>query len=799
MDLQDSFFLPPSTCFKLKAYGNNWLALDGLRNINLSKQQDESCTFFLLPCRDARYILQLIPTRPLDVLEPLAELYAQGYIQFDDLREENVLGSCSESRDAGSWCFCKQGQFIGIAQYTPESNEEFCFSLEFDDHGGVALSSGVVNKGYWTLDSSGHLLFGAQIIGKRETFQLHEFGWSRKTLSSSWTSVAPVRVNLRAHTGQYLCSAATVISAVAEAPCCCEEFLLDVNFPPLPFPWRPSESTISGQDTQPAKKISDSFESSHCRVRTANGMFDWSAGADGKLITVQLKEAQAREQFTMSVLSHKRHSLVSVSHRFCEDGADCACYLSVDPSSRVTCNKRERGKWEEFVLELVNESRVLIRSVHGYFMGSQEASMFVKTHSSSTYSQNSEASVAVWRLRAHGESRYTLLAATSKKDQGDFYLYVDGRGVLMQSNEPTVHFPSSSSLFEIKPIASSSIWATEGSSQKSNARASLVGFTIKTIRKINGKERYLSAEPNGILRANAFHVSLWEVFQLIDVDGTASAVLPHEFSCCPASLHFVSPKIRTASLSAFEERASLGTSYAAWLLNQGSMGGLSENTNHLLGKPIESLESLKKASQVAAMATMIGRCLPERRPASLQELCINQLCLQASAEVTRLCDKFQESDAVAWVTERLVERCLSVPDDLSARILTCWRSRQHPENSCKSLPSLFSAQRDYYFQGNRNIRGPSYTREHSFWESNDDGFYCHSCNQKGLLKMNPNVNPAHHRYLEVQYQAQNGAAQSHGFLWNLISFAGVSIMSTALLVHFFADHKKKRTSSASIR
>lgn len=154
---------------------------------------------------------------------------------------------------------------------------------------------------------------------------------------------------------------------------------------------------------------------------------------------MQFNEAQAREHFIVSVLPHKRYSMVSISHHLNEDDSDRLCYVSAEPSSRVTCNKLQRGKWEEFALELVNESRVVIQSVHGYFMGSQEASMFVNTSSPPRYSEgnstheiSTKSSVGVWRLRAHGDCCYTLVAAVSPRDRGDGYLFVDGRGKLMQ-------------------------------------------------------------------------------------------------------------------------------------------------------------------------------------------------------------------------------------------------------------------------------------------------------------------------------------------------------------------------------
>lgn len=43
----------------------------------------------------------------------------------------------------------------------------------------------------------------------------------------------PVRVSLRGHNGRYLCTSHATVSAHAEVPCCCEEFLLQVG--PIPL------------------------------------------------------------------------------------------------------------------------------------------------------------------------------------------------------------------------------------------------------------------------------------------------------------------------------------------------------------------------------------------------------------------------------------------------------------------------------------------------------------------------------------------------------------------------------------
>lgn len=791
----------------------------------MEEHQEDSCGVILQPCPDGQYMLQLLPKNFPELINPTPS--PGGF------REEGEQDYC-ETVNGDPWFLCKQGQYISISHYAQEGHEDFQFSLQVDESGCVRLCGGL-NKGYWTSDPAGRLLVGVQKAGKRETFQLIEYAFSIDAKRLPWMSLAPVRVNFKAHTGRYLCCASAVISAIAEAPCCCEEFLLDVNFPPLPPCWESStpHNKLSSPEIQLAKQSVESVQSSYSRIRTANGMFNLSAGADGKLTMVQLDEAQGHEHFTIELLDHKRRSKVSMGHHGSQDNPDALYYVSVEPSSKVTCNKLHRRKWEEFVLELANGSRILIQSVHGGFMRSPEISTQVDATSFSGHTRGTRTEdnnsrrvcscslvslegsmVGAWRLRAHGDSLYTLVAVTTPRDGGDVYLFVDARGKIMQSNEPGIHFPALASLFEIKPVTTACFaGATEHGMKTSTTKAAVVGFTIKTIRKINGKQRYLSVEPNGILRASRLRLSRWEIFRLVDIDATASVVLPSKYLCLPAAVNLFAATTPTAFLSLRQAAASQGvvtapmSSYGrGWSAEVSKGGNFLARSNHIMehtaGKPIHSVASLKKASQIAVMAAWTGRCVPTRMPASLQELCINQLCLQASAEVMKLPDKLQGRLSSALVTECLVDSCVGIPDDLCAKVIAHWCSRQHPESSCKSLSSTFTSQREPLSRSNGNDGGgqdPSNVLQQSLLESSGEGLQCHSCNQTGVLKMDPTVNPAHHRYLEVQYHAQNGLTQPTGFLWNLISFAGVSIMSTALLFHLFADRNNKRRTSRSVR
>lgn len=63
--------------------------------------------------------------------------------------------------------------------------------------------------------------------------------------------------------------------------------------------------------------------------------------------------------------------------------------------------------------------------------------------------------------------------------------------------------------------------------------------------------RYVSVEPSGRVFATRVRPSRWEIFQFVDVDATASAVSPDEFSCIPAAVNLNSPGSVMPSLAGY--------------------------------------------------------------------------------------------------------------------------------------------------------------------------------------------------------------------------------------------------------
>eukprot|EP00897_Mesotaenium_endlicherianum_P008930 jgi/Mesen1/8065/ME000432S07356 len=86
--------------------------------------------------------------------------------------------------------------------------------------------------GYLTSDARGRVWAGTATARSWERFHLMPYFAPQPTLQLALKrELAPLRVNLRAHTGLYVCSSSSLASAHSEVPCCCEEVLVDL--PPL--------------------------------------------------------------------------------------------------------------------------------------------------------------------------------------------------------------------------------------------------------------------------------------------------------------------------------------------------------------------------------------------------------------------------------------------------------------------------------------------------------------------------------------------------------------------------------------
>lgn len=225
----------------------------------------------------------------------------------------------------------------------------------------------------------------------------------------------------------------------------------------------------------------------------------------------------------------------SVNGRFLAEGVESKqgkwpgerlrSYVGVESNGRVVCDRPQPHTWEQFTLELVSGSRVFIQGVNGRFLAG--ALKFVgseRTTINATRFQPSDC----WEVRSHGDGLYSLVLAPVATGRGETYLFVDDFGRLQQSNEPAVHFPATCSLFFLEPVAAKALrpggqergarnpakellahLSRRGEGEGLSARVSderIVGFSIRTAGKVSGRERYLSVEPNGAVKASRTRV-----------------------------------------------------------------------------------------------------------------------------------------------------------------------------------------------------------------------------------------------------------------------------------------------------
>ncbi|BBN07161.1 hypothetical protein MPTK1_4g01550 [Marchantia polymorpha subsp. ruderalis] len=868
----------PIACYRVRSWCHQWLAVvpGEWERARFSRCEDDSSRIVLRPCVDGSYLLQVVPrtveggrSDPVPVKQNPVEDFGllNGLHDVED--PPNSVGELG-SRRGNEWFLSLHESSVFVTE-SPSNVANSQFRLEFDEHGRVRIR-GSCDTGYLTADSRGRLWGGTQRPQKWEHFTLIEEALKETPLQSTRTISASVRVTLQAHTGKYLCGSTTVISAHAEAACCCEEFLLDLKFPSL-IPVRssrtkhgsrlPVDSLRSNLDLRSRRfeeqekigptttlKYDQPLDGSVCTIRTADGKRMLSAEPDGIVFTTPVDQVRGMEKFEVSVQYRKSCPTVSIRPYSRESGTGTRNrkYVSATDSGQIVCDKSDKKQWEAFGLTLANGSRVLIRSIHGGYLAYDPSLAIQLEHNEQQhrlqrglcsclpYTKEKMREVGAWQLRYHGDSLYTLVALPVAKGGAQEYLSVDSKGQIIQSGAPAVHFPATASLFEIVPVSGTCLDTMD---ENICSFSGIVGFTIRTTRRIHGKQRYVSVEPSGRVFATRVRPSRWEIFQFVDVDATASAVSPDEFSCIPAAVNLNSPGSVMPSLAGYrvQQRVpSLGgqgrwglVRRVGWVQSVGVSDVVVQGTSSSTSvASIAVAEALRRACGVTVEALNKGWAVPKKTPTSLQELCIGHVCWFAStesggsqptestkaSEVPSLPDLESEmifppildsdmhelvailkaSGQGSRIPAELIDGNLfNIPDDLLTRIWSHWRSRQPSLQSCKWLPSSLLAQLPPQFHNGvrplQNHAGRPHGLPHvhqglpphniALWNTSGDGFHCGSCDSDGVLCMDPAVNPAHHRYLEVQYRAYSGARQP-GVLWSAISFAGVSLMTTAL-------------------
>eukprot|EP00850_Spirogloea_muscicola_P009929 SM000057S18359 [mRNA] locus=s57:118210:121951:- [translate_table: standard] len=714
--------------------------------------------------------------------------------------------------------------------------------------------------------------------------------------TSGWSMRAPVRVNLRAHTGKYLCSAHPVLNARAETACCCEEFLLDLKPPPLLLASGSCTCDLCGADSSGAGE--DSWS---CAVRTGEGrhmvrsrcplaeallisctlgwlsllnqplmvrlclwlpLAQWTVEGSGQqVLATEVNQARGREAFALELKGDGHGGTSEVALRFLpgvqqgagsysSDSSDSSgpppcCYLSAERRGIVACDRPRAQRWERFCLELADLSHVLIQSPHGALLsvtpeppmisvatsawngsglsGRRDLQQLDRSCSWASQAGEPRGSMdevvhgAAWQLRAHGDSHYTLVAVPAMPPgAGDSYLYVDSAG---QSSEPSLHFPAVASLFKIVP-------------ERVGEGRSVAGFSIRTVRKIHGKERYLTAEPNGAITARRLTVGHWEVFRLIDVDSAAAQVeqlavptrRPNDvLRGGPALAWPAIPDQRgTTNFPQGQQEAIVETTLA-----------LRESAaSTVQAAAMKSVAVLTRLAAAAEQAIALGIASPTPSPASLLNLCLESLVVECARSGVVCTDRALLAKPLGYVEHEdqlsslqlllkeegaisreelsfpfsipaflLATDVCKLPSELQSQVWRGWRSRQSPAHSCKWRPGplhlsanpyrpfrLLLSTNASHHQAAANLLAPS-MRHGPAWRSQlsrplaalpQGGWHCTMCYTGGHLPLDPALNPAHYRFLELQFHVRSAAAHPTGVLWNFVSMAGVSLLTAAM-------------------
>eukprot|EP00850_Spirogloea_muscicola_P012599 SM000082S22841 [mRNA] locus=s82:199988:204170:- [translate_table: standard] len=768
--------------------------------------------------------------------------------------------------------------------------------------GHAAVVSLHAEGGFVTCSPEGRMWCGTRVARAWERFQLVPDlgdGLPRCTAevcppTSGWSMRAPVRVNLRAHTGKYLCSAHPVLNARAETACCCEEFLLDLKPPPLLLASGSCNRDLCGADSSGADEHSWS-----CVVRTGEGRHMWTVEGSGqRVLATEVSQARGKEAFVLELEGAGRRGTSEVTLRYLPgvqqgagsysgSGSDSSgpppcCYLSAERRGIVACDRPRAQRWERFCLELADLSHVLIQSPHGALLSVTPEPLMISVATSAwngcglsgrrdlqqldcSYSWASQAVEprgsmdeavhgAAWQLRAHGDSHYTLVAVPAMPPgAGDSYLYVDSAGQVLQassvskgavpcchssphlvmrcnaqapaaasrlqSSEPSLHFPAVASLFKIVP-------------ERVGEARSVAGFSIRTVRKIHGKERYLSAEPNGAITARRLTVGHWEVFRLIDVDAAAAQVeqlaaptqRPNDVLRGGPALAWpaTTDQRGTTNLLQGQQEAILETTLA-----------LRESAaSTVQAAAMKSVAVLTRLAAAAEQAIALGIASPTPSPASLLNICLESLiveCTQSGvvctdrALLTKPLGHVEHEDQLSSLQLLLKEEgaisreelslpfsipafllaadVCKLPSELQSQVWRGWRSRQSPAHSCKWRPGplhlsaspyrpfrLLLSTNASHHQAAANLLAPC-MRHGPAWRSQlsrplaalpQGGWHCTMCCTGGHLPLDPALNPAHYRFLELQFHVRSAAAHSTGVLWNFVSMAGVSLLTAAM-------------------
>lgn len=317
-----------------------------------------------------------------------------------------------------------------------------------------------------------------------------------------------------------------------------------------------------------------------------------------------------------------------------------------------------------------------------------------------------------------------------------------------QSGEPAAVFPSIASLFLLEAVAASA--------DPQTGRRGLAGWALRA--RSLPKWPHVTAQPDGSAAASRTRRSEWETLRVVDVAASAAAA---KVSGLPQAVDASAPDAALVALF-----PSLAPPPAA-------------SSPH--SKPAEPAEhaqrrlALRLAVARAVAGLEAGASAAPRAPSSLQAACIAVLANDDSATAKK--KNGAPSPPVCALSEAEQAEQLGavfLPDGVASRVRAVWAERAAP------LPSRGGG--GGAFGGCKSRLLPPGLDPRSVPREAAAACLCASCGSDApLLKLEPGVNPEHHRFLEAQFRlATGGDTSAGGFFWTLVGTATTAAISLGI-------------------
>lgn len=301
----------------------------------------------------------------------------------------------------------------------------------------------------------------------------------------------PLRCSIRDQYGVYMCASRSgrMVGGSSEVKCCAEEFVL--------------EQHCSATRTGIGVTNKCSLWSSSLRSLVSQSPLN------EQLILQPQHSCMASENFTAQFFPNNEFTLFG-------GDADTEAGVSLSWPS-VTCSKG--SKPTRFFMELAHKQDTLIVTAHGHLLGRSPSKVSSQLFGVS-YTSNMKIALGncAWHLDHHGDNTYSI-----RHSDTQMQLYVDRDGLPLLDGKHEVVYPDQRMMFTVKltwvgsDVQTADAPKVEGFTGLSE-KDRVLGFTIQTLYRVNGRHMMLSALPDGHI--TLIHVNKptrWELFTVADL------------------------------------------------------------------------------------------------------------------------------------------------------------------------------------------------------------------------------------------------------------------------------------------